>query len=107
MQDPNDPSVDYQGPENGPFMCGHCEYFVAPGSCQKVSGPIDPKGCCNLYESVGGGAKVGTTGQGVPVSIQGLKNASRLGPAIGGSSQGSGRTMSMGPGMGKGGFGGF
>lgn len=98
MQDPNDPSVDYQGPENGPFMCGHCEYFVQPNACQKVSGVIDPKGCCNLYETIGGNARPN------PMSIQGLKSASRLGPAGGGSSQGSGTTLSMGLGAGKGGY---
>jgi hypothetical protein len=95
MQDPNDPSVDYQGPENGPFMCGHCEYFVQPQSCSKVSGVIDPKGCCNLYSSIN---------QGNPLSLGGLKSASRLGEGIGGSSQGSGTTLSMSGGMGKGGY---
>lgn len=41
----------YMGPENGPFKCSHCEYFVADGKpCQKVADPIRAEGCCNLYE---------------------------------------------------------
>lgn len=46
----SDPSANYMGPDKGPFKCGHCEYFMAPNACQKVQGPIDAEGCCNLYE---------------------------------------------------------
>ncbi len=47
-----DPTVTYMGPEEGPFLCAHCEYFKGPNGCKKVAGHIDPNGCCNLYESV-------------------------------------------------------
>ncbi len=47
-----EPTVNYMGPEKGPFMCSHCEYFQGPSGCLKVKGYIDPQGCCNLYESV-------------------------------------------------------
>lgn len=40
----------YQGPDQGPFKCAHCEYFIAPSACSKVSGPIAPEGCCNNYQ---------------------------------------------------------
>ena len=46
----SDPSANYMGPDQGPFKCGNCEYFQAPNSCQKVQGPIESEGCCNLYE---------------------------------------------------------
>ncbi len=45
------PTVLYMGSEFGPFECQHCEYFHSPSSCELVSGTIDPKGCCSLYES--------------------------------------------------------
>lgn len=41
--------VNYMGPSEAPFKCGHCEYFEAPSSCEKVAGKIDANGCCNLY----------------------------------------------------------
>lgn len=44
------PISGYMGPENGPFACGHCIHFEAPGSCALVSGKIDAAGCCNLFE---------------------------------------------------------
>ena len=47
---PTDPTVKYEDGSQGPFRCDQCEHFQAPGSCQKVSGPIDPAGCCNLFE---------------------------------------------------------
>ena len=46
----DDPSVKYFGPEQGPFKCSRCEYFIVGGACQKVEGVIDPDGCCNLFE---------------------------------------------------------
>lgn len=49
-RDPHDPSVNYFGPDQGPFRCGNCEYFLAPHSCKKVMGHISPDGCCNLFE---------------------------------------------------------
>jgi hypothetical protein len=53
--DPRDPRANYFPPEEGPFMCAHCEYFIPEQAheharCQKVAGHIEPKGCCNLYE---------------------------------------------------------
>lgn len=50
--DQSDPDVVYMTEDKGPFMCAHCEYFRGPHSCIKVSGMIEPGGCCNLYESV-------------------------------------------------------
>lgn len=44
----------YLGPESGPFQCGNCIHFEDPGSCGLVAGPIDPQGCCNLFESTKG-----------------------------------------------------
>lgn len=41
--------VLYMGSEMGPFQCDNCCYYVEEGQCQKVDGPIDPQGCCNLY----------------------------------------------------------
>lgn len=46
----DDPGVNYFGPDQGPFDCSHCEYFIPGGSCRKVEGVIDPDGCCNLFE---------------------------------------------------------
>jgi hypothetical protein len=49
-----DPGIaGYMGPEEGPFECQHCKFFVDPGSCKLVSGPIDPEGCCNLFTKLG------------------------------------------------------
>ena len=45
----SDPLVVYMGPAKGPFRCDRCEYFVEPRACWKVSGDIDPAGCCNLF----------------------------------------------------------
>lgn len=44
------PEAKYMGPDSGPFMCAHCEFFVGPNSCVKVEGYIDPNGCCNLFD---------------------------------------------------------
>ena len=47
----DDPKVNYMGPEDGPFRCGLCEYFIGDNKpCEKVSDPIKTKGCCNLFE---------------------------------------------------------
>lgn len=47
------PGVNYMGPEDGPFMCGHCEYFDK-GFCNNtaIQAHVEAEGCCNLYESV-------------------------------------------------------
>ncbi|PYT03414.1 MAG: hypothetical protein DMF60_18465 [Acidobacteria bacterium] len=45
-----DPHVVYMGREQGPFKCGNCGYFSAPGACEKVKGAIDAEACCNLFE---------------------------------------------------------
>ena len=39
-----DPHVVYMGREQGPFKCGNCGYFSAPGACEKVKGAIDAEG---------------------------------------------------------------
>lgn len=45
-----DPDVaGYMGSELGPFECGRCEFWKDPNACAIVSGPIDPRGCCNLF----------------------------------------------------------
>lgn len=47
-----DPIVaGYKGPEQGPFMCGNCKYFLAPSSCEFVSGEIDEMGVCNIFSA--------------------------------------------------------
>lgn len=46
----DDPGVNYFGPDQGPFKCSLCEYFIANHGCKKVEGYIDPDGCCNLFE---------------------------------------------------------
>jgi len=51
--EPTNPIANYMGPADGPFLCARCEYFEEPRACQKVSGDIDPDGCCNLYEKAG------------------------------------------------------
>lgn len=50
-RDQTDPKVNYMGPDKAPFMCAHCEYFVGPNACTKVTGYIYPEGCCNLFEA--------------------------------------------------------
>lgn len=60
----DDPKVKYMTADQGPFACGHCTYFIDPNSCQKVSGDIDPEGCCNLYESVDNGEDPNAIGTG-------------------------------------------
>lgn len=47
------PGVNYMGPEEGPFKCGHCEYFDK-GYCanEAIQANVEAEGCCNLYESV-------------------------------------------------------
>lgn len=47
-----DPMVaGYKNPEFGPFECGACHFFE-DNSCVIVSGPIDPKGLCNLFTPI-------------------------------------------------------
>jgi hypothetical protein len=43
--------VVYKGPESGPFSCSNCLHFLDEGACAIVSGPIDPEGLCNVFES--------------------------------------------------------
>jgi hypothetical protein len=50
IQKVTQPVSGYMGPEMGPFECEHCHHFEDPGSCNIVSGAIDPHGCCNLFE---------------------------------------------------------
>lgn len=43
--------AQYDGPAQGPFMCGTCRFFLDPdyrgnGACRKVEGIVNRKGCC-------------------------------------------------------------
>jgi hypothetical protein len=42
-------TVAYQTKPSNGQQCSGCVQFVAPGSCQIVSGPIAPAGWCELY----------------------------------------------------------
>ncbi len=59
----------FQPAENGPFLCGHCEYFTSPGQCSEehmiakygdeggfttANGQVSAGACCDYYESVEG-----------------------------------------------------
>lgn len=46
--------VVYMTSDYGPFECQRCVHWVEPNACQVVSGEIDPKGCCNVFEPAGG-----------------------------------------------------
>lgn len=39
----------YRPPDQGPFACGNCSYFIGPNECDVVDGSIDPNGVCNLF----------------------------------------------------------
>jgi hypothetical protein len=51
-------SAAYQGPEQGPFKCSNCTYFMDPDQCskpeviQEQGGIVDPEGCCNYFTSL-------------------------------------------------------
>jgi len=60
------PNAGYQGPDQGPFKCANCEYFVAPGNCQRPEvlqqvgdadgdgvADVESEGCCNFYAKKG------------------------------------------------------
>lgn len=47
------PIAVYRDAKQGPFMCSNCHHFTG-GTCEVVSGPIDPNGMCNLFDSGGG-----------------------------------------------------
>lgn len=49
------PRVNYMGPKNGPFKCGHCKFFDSKKSfCQNkmIRTNVQAEGCCNLFEPV-------------------------------------------------------
>ncbi len=59
----------YQPPSEGPFKCANCEYFVAPGNCQRPEvlaevgdadgdglADVEAEGCCNYYSKKGSGS---------------------------------------------------
>lgn len=49
-----DPDISgYMSSDKGPFECQRCVHFEGPASCGVVSGPIDPRGCCNLFDTDG------------------------------------------------------
>ncbi len=35
---------------DGPFYCGRCRFFIAPGACKKVQGVIRREDCCNYFK---------------------------------------------------------
>lgn len=41
-------TVNYLGPEMGPFSCGSCKFFTGNG-CQIVQGQIEADGICNVF----------------------------------------------------------
>lgn len=59
-------AVGYAGPENGPFRCGHCQWFKSPRNCghpEVIADPemrkdsngnaiVAPDGCCNEFRPV-------------------------------------------------------
>jgi hypothetical protein len=47
-------TAGYKGPEEGPFNCGNCKFFVEDGTCQIVSGPVEAEGLCNMFTSKAG-----------------------------------------------------
>ena len=64
---------NYMGPDQGPFECDNCKYFIAPQNCSKPEvlqevgdadgdgyADVDPKGCCNLFESSSAATTQGT-----------------------------------------------
>lgn len=63
----DDPEVMYMGPENGPFMCSNCVYFMGDNQpCQKVSDPVNAEGCCNQFQPAGGDQGAQGIDQGPP-----------------------------------------
>ncbi len=48
-------NAGYQGPDQGPFRCGSCSFFVPDSSeCHVVAGKVDAEGCCNNFVKGGG-----------------------------------------------------
>lgn len=47
----NQQVAGYKGPEQGPFMCGNCQYYAShgPNTCEIVDGQIDEMGVCNVF----------------------------------------------------------
>ena len=46
------PTVNYFGPEKGPFRCGHCIFYDLKRSyCEhpEIRADVNYSGCCNLY----------------------------------------------------------
>lgn len=47
----DNPKVNYMDPDQAPFKCGNCKYFIeSKKPCAKVSDPVESNGCCNLFE---------------------------------------------------------
>jgi hypothetical protein len=45
-----DPAIaGYKGPEEGPFACGSCAYYMGDGRCVVLAAPVDEAGLCNLF----------------------------------------------------------
>ena len=42
-------SVAYQDSPNGRERCSNCMYFESPNVCSAVSGPVSPRGWCNIW----------------------------------------------------------
>jgi len=45
--------ANYMAPDQGPFYCGGCEYYLDKGAESspfiKVKGMVERLGCCNLF----------------------------------------------------------
>lgn len=55
----------YLTPDQGPFECQNCLYFVSDGQpCQKVAEPVQSQGVCTLYQTKGGKAQDKPAGEG-------------------------------------------
>ena len=48
----------YMSSDMGPFICANCNHFQQDGSCEVVSGPIDPEGVCILFTPPESGAGI-------------------------------------------------
>ena len=66
-----DPMIaGYKSPDQGPFKCGNCNFFLEEGACQIVAGQIDPEGICNNFSALDlGGESEALNEPEVPVEV--------------------------------------